>query len=192
MTDKLTSKRLAISNYIVSPLILMGFWLIMSGKFDLIHILMGVLCVGFVLALNYPLRRHRYFEDDVDLIKQLRLGRLVLYLPWLLYQIILSAVQVARVILSPRLPVKPRVMRFTADLPSAQAKMILGNSITLTPGTLTVDINGDEFIVHAIVPDALNSLIDDSMPRQVLQLFSREEHEVIRDYEVITHSEKLS
>ncbi len=191
MSDNFDFKGLAVSNYIVSPLILMGFWLIMSGKFDLIHILMGVLCVGFVLALNIPLRRYRYFDDDADVIHDLRLGRVVLYVLWLIYQIILSGIQVARLILSPSLPVAPRVIRFTVDLPNAQAKMILGNSITLTPGTLTVDINGDEFIVHAIVPEALDSLISDAMPRQVLKLFSREAHPVMQEHEILTDPNQL-
>lgn len=184
-------KRLSIINFVVTPIIMMAFWLVMSGKFDVIHILMGVLCVGFVMAVNLQLRRHRYFDDDADVLDQMRISRLIIYLPWLLYQIIQSGIQVATVILHPNLPIEPRVMRFTVNLPNAQAKMILGNSITLTPGTLTIDINGDEFIVHAIIPEALDSLQQDIMPQQVLKLFQREEAPVIQDVEIITEREEL-
>lgn len=169
----------------------MGFWLIMSGFFDIVHGLMGVISVGAVMALNYQFRKHKYFEDEVDVLEELRYGRLFVYLFWLAWQIILSGIQVVRIILTPTLPIKPCMVRFKVDLPSAHAKMILGNSITLTPGTLTVDIHEDEFIVHAITPASYAGIVDDSMPQEVLKLFTNNVHPVVSDVTVITDSEKL-
>lgn len=184
-------KTLSLRNLLVSFVTLMTFWFIMSGFFDIVHGLMGVICVIAVMALNYQFRKHKYFEDEVDVLDKLRYGRLFLYIFWLAWQIVVSGIQVAKVILSPSLPIKPRMVKFNVDLPSAHAKMILGNSITLTPGTLTVDINGDEFIVHAIIPEAYEGITDDSMPQQVLKLFTNNVHPVVSDVTVISDSDQL-
>lgn len=184
-------KTLSIRNFVVSFVTLMAFWFIMSGFFDVVHSLMGLLCVGVVMALNYQFRKHKYFEDEVDVLNEIRFGRLFLYLFWLAWQIVKSGVQVAGVILRPSLPIKPCMVRFKVNLPSAHAKMILGNSITLTPGTLTVDIHGDEFLVHAIVPESYAGIVNDSMPQQVLKLFTNSVHPVVSDVTIITDSEHL-
>lgn len=184
-------KTLSIRNVVISFITLMAFWLIMSGFFDIVHGMMGVICVSAVIALNYQFRKHKYFEDEVDVLQELRYGRLFIYLFWLAWQIVVSGIQVAKVILSPSLPISPSMVRFKVDLPSAHAKMILGNSITLTPGTLTVDIEGDEFLVHAIIPAAHSGITDDSMPRQVLKLFTKDAHPVVSDVKIITSNEEL-
>lgn len=169
----------------------MAFWLIMSGFFDPVHTLMGVFSVGAVMALNHQLRKHQYFDDEVDVINEIRYGRLFFYLFWLAWQILVSGIHVARVILSPSLPIRSCMIRFKVDLPSAHARMILGNSITLTPGTLTVDINGDEFLVHAITASSYRGILDDSMPQQVLRLFTGNRHPVVSDVTMITDIEHL-
>lgn len=168
----------------------MVFWFIMSGFFDIVHGIMGVLSVGIVLALNYKLKNHNFFEDEHEVLTHIRYGRLFLYIPWLIYQILVSAIQVARIILTPSLPIETKIVRFKVDLPSAHAKMILGNSITLTPGTLTIDIDGDEFLVHGLVPNAYKGIIDDSMPQQVLQLFQKEKRAVVSDVTIIPDQEQ--
>lgn len=169
----------------------MIFWFIMSGFFDLIHTLMGVISVGIVLAVNYRIKNYKFYDDEKDVLTKLRFSRFFWYIPWLGYQIIVSAIQVARIILSPSLPIETKMIRFKVDLPGAYAKMILGNSITLTPGTLTVNIEGDEFLVHAIAPGAYQGIIDDSMPQQVLKLFKKEDHPVVSDITVISDQEQL-
>ncbi len=83
------------------------------------------------------------------------------------------------------------MVRFKVDFPNPHCKIILGNSITLTPGTLTVDIQGDEFIVHSISPVSFEGIASDQMPQQVLKLFSKEAHPVISDFEVISDKEEL-
>lgn len=89
------------------------------------------------------------------------------------------------IILRPSMPIETTMLKFRVDLPSSHAKMILGNSITLTPGTLTVDIEGDLFTVHALDKASYESLENDEMPRQVLQLFEKQERQVIKDFEII-------
>lgn len=169
----------------------MAFWLVMSGFFDVIHILMGAASIAVVMAVNHRLWKYNYYEDEVNIIEKVRLGSFLLYVPWLAYQIVVSGLQVARIILSPSLPISTKVLRFKVDLPSAHAKMILGNSITLTPGTLTVDIEGDEFLVHALAPQSIGGITSDAMPRQVLRLFTSDTHQVVSDLEIIRDKEEL-
>lgn len=184
-------KTLSLRSFIISFVTLMAFWFIMSGFFDLIHGLMGLASVGAVMALNYQFKKHKYFEDEVDVLNEIRIGRLFLYAFWLLGQIIMSGIQVAFIILKPSMPIRPQMIRFKVNLPSAHARMILGNSITLTPGTLTVDIHEDEFLIHSIVPGSYQGILDDSMPQQVLKLFTSDVHPVVSDVTIINDNDEL-
>ncbi|MCH2451113.1 MAG: Na+/H+ antiporter subunit E [Gracilimonas sp.] len=185
-------KSISAQSLIVSFISLMVFWYIMSGFFDITHSLMGVLSVGTVLAINYKLKAHSYFEGETDVIKDLRLLYAPYYFGWLMVQIVISGVHVAKILLSPSLPIKTSMVKFKVNFPNPHCKMILGNSITLTPGTLTVDIRGDEFIVHAISPVSFEGIASDEMPQQVLKLFTNEMHPVVSDFKVIYTKEELS
>ena len=164
----------------------------MSGFFDAIHLTFGVLSVTSVILLNYQLKKHRFYEDDMDNIGELRFGRATYYFFWMVIQIILAGFHVLWVIMHPTMPIRTTIIKFRADLPSSHAKMILGNSITLTPGTLTVDIEDDLFTVHALDDTTYKSLQNDEMPRQVLKLFQKEERQVIKDFEIIKTAEDYS
>lgn len=179
-------------NLILSFISLMAFWVIMSGYLDAIHISMGVVSVLLVMITNYQIKKHQFYDDDMLSMGDVRFGYAFYYVFWLLGQIISSGFTVAFIILKPTLNIHPSIVRFKVDLPSSHAKMILGNSITLTPGTLTVDIQGDEFIVHSLVPASYQSLKEDVMPRKVLHLFEKEDRPVISDFRVITKGEELA
>lgn len=170
----------------------MIFWVIMSGFFDAIHLSMGVVSVVFVMVINHKLKVKQFFDDDVDVLDKLRFGRAIYYVFWLLWQIIISGFQVAAVILKPNMPVETSILKFKVDLPGAHAKMILGNSITLTPGTLTIDISDNKFTVHSLTPASMQGIISDEMPRQVLQLFEKTARPVVYDVEIVTDNKKLS
>lgn len=157
----------------------------MSGFLDAIHLTFGVLSVAGVLLFNYQLKKHRFYADDMDNLDELRLFRAIYYFFWLAYQVIMAGFHVVGIILRPSMPIKTSIIKFRVDLPSSHAKMILGNSITLTPGTLTIDIEDDLFTVHALDEASYGSLENDEMPRQVLQLFQKEERQVIKDFEII-------
>ena len=98
-------------------------------------------------------------------------GRMVAYLPWLLWQIVLSSIAVARVVLSPRMPIRPRLVRFKVQLPGDVAYLTLGNSITLTPGTVTVDRHGDELLIHALTEQSVDGLLSGDMQKRVAGVF---------------------
>ena len=183
--------KLSVQSLIISFLSLMGFWYLMSGFFDITHTIMGVLSVSIVMGINYKLKTFSFYDGETDIIKDLRFFYMPYYFGWLLIQIIISGIEVAKILLSPSLPIQTSVVRFKVDFPNPHCKMILGNSITLTPGTLTVDINDDEFIVHAITPSSFEGIASDKMPQKVLKLFTKEERSVILDFEVIENTEEL-
>lgn len=166
---------------LVSFALLMTFWTVMSGHLDAFHLGLGAVCVAIVLAIDSKLRRTPLAGDEIDAMARLRYGYGIYFLAWLLTQVFIAGFQVARVILTPGLRNRTCILKFRADLPNAQARVILGNSITLTPGTITLDIQGDEFTVHALTPGSYAGIVDDSMPRMVLRLFSKDDRPVIHD-----------
>ncbi|MEE8216319.1 MAG: Na+/H+ antiporter subunit E, partial [Acidiferrobacterales bacterium] len=91
----------------------------------------------------------------------------LLYWPWLAWEIVKSNVDVARRILSPTLPISPTVIRLKASQKSELGKVIYANSITLTPGTVSIDIDGDKIEVHALTREAAQALRTGDMDRRV-------------------------
>jgi len=178
--------KLSLYSLSLSFISLMLFWVVMSGSLDVVHIIMGILSVGIVMGVNYKLKVHHFFSDDMDDMKELRYFMAVKYFFWMIIQIIQSGFHVVSVIIRPSLPTKLSIVRFKTNLPSAHAKMILGNSITLTPGTLTVDIDGDYFTVHALDEASYAGIVSDEMPKQVLKLFEKEDRPVVSDIEITT------
>lgn len=140
--------------------VLLGMWLILSGKLDPFHLLMGV-----GSALGVSLGTQRLLQLPPALGPQgaapwavIPWRGLLLYLPWLLGQIVMSSLQVAYVVLHPQLPIQPRCIRFQAPLPHTLARLTLATSITLTPGTITLDVQDDVFVVHALTAAAAHAL----------------------------------
>jgi multicomponent Na+:H+ antiporter subunit E len=115
----------------------------------------------------------------------LRLTRMLFYVPWLVWQIVVASLQVAAVVLNPKMPIDPSILRFKTRLPSTSAKVILGNSITLTPGTITMQIKGDEFLVHALMDASSTGIIDGSLPGEVAKLYEKKPEQVVKAVKII-------
>lgn len=178
--------KLSYFNLTLSFISLMAFWLAMSGMLDFVHILFGVITVAGVMLLNYKLKTVHFFNDDMDDLRALRFWKAPLYVIWMLGQIIVAGFHVLKVICQPTMPIETTMVTFKVDLPSAHAKMILGNSITLTPGTLTIDIVDDTFTVHALDKSSYEGIVSDAMPKKVLQLFENTDRPVVSDIHIQT------
>ena len=89
------------------------------------------------------------------------------YAPWLIWQIVKANVDVARRILDPRLPIRPHVIRIRAGQKTDLGRVIYANSITLTPGTVTIDLEGRDLRVHALTDEAAEGLATGEMDRRV-------------------------
>ena len=89
---------------------------------------------------------------------------------WLLGEIIRSSVEVARVVLSPSLPISPTVVELTTTEATDAGKVILGNSITLSPGTVTIDVHQDRLLVHCLTQRSALQLQDPEVQRRIARL----------------------
>ena len=178
LPDRFRSRR----SIAVQAAFLLGLWLLFSGHYDVFHISAGVFSVAAILLLNRNLARVRLYPGDVH--REMRLGRVVVYAGWLIKEIVLSALQIARIVLSPRMPVDPALVEFHAELPNAGSQVILGNSITLTPGTVTVDIDHGVFLVHAIVDASAAGLVEGVMPARVAGLYEGDETGEVTDISI--------
>ncbi len=156
------------------------FWFVLSGMTDLVHLLMGLVSAVAVTIVTRPLLLMPWGADRAGRLPAWDLPwlRLFTYWPWLAWQIIQANLQVALLVLHPRMPIKPQLVRFRKPLPGSVAHMILANSITLTPGTITVDLEGDEYIVHALSDEAARSLLpsvgEGEMQRRVGAVFEEQ------------------
>lgn len=127
---------------------LFAFWLALSGHYTLF--LIGV---GAIASLLCAWAAVRLRIADWEALPLHLIGRAPRYLVWLLAEIARSAWTVSRVILSPRLPISPTMTVVRASQRTPVGIATYGNSITLTPGTITTDIRGDVLTVHALVHD---------------------------------------
>ncbi|MBI3435219.1 MAG: Na+/H+ antiporter subunit E [Proteobacteria bacterium] len=141
---------------------LFAFWLALSG-----HYTPGMIAVGAGCAILVALAAWRMRVVDAEGHPVHLLGRAVTYFPWLAIEIAKSAWAVTRVILNPRLPISPTMTTVKASQRSAVGRAVYANSITLTPGTITVAVDGDLLTIHALVRDGALDLEAGAMDRRV-------------------------
>jgi multicomponent Na+:H+ antiporter subunit E len=103
-----------------------------------------------------------------------RLPWLIVYAAWLLVEIVRANLHVARVVLDPRLPVDPVVVRVAMPVTDDLVVTTYANSITLTPGTVTLDVEEGELIVHALTPAMAAAVVSGDMARRIARVFGVE------------------
>jgi multicomponent Na+:H+ antiporter subunit E len=140
----------------------MAVWLLLSGHFDGLFLALGAVSVGLSV---WAAARMDVVDPEGHPIHIA--GRLFTYIPWLIWEIIKSNVDVARRILSPSLPIAPRVFVVTSSQKTAVGRTIYANSITLTPGTVTIDVRGSELEVHALTEASADVIKSGAMDRRV-------------------------
>jgi len=127
------------------PVFLLIFWIILNGKITLEIIIFGI-CISLALSLfiysflNYSVR--------TDLFLLRNLPRFIAYIFLLIYEIILANLAMAKFILSKDQSSHPAIVDFHSPLKTRSTQTLLANSITLTPGTISVDVKNDTFYVH--------------------------------------------
>lgn len=145
--------------------ILFAIWLLLSWHFDGLLIAFGL--ATCTLAVWVGVRMGTVDRESVPVHL---VGGALLYVPWLVWEIFKSNVRVARIILAPRLRVDPSIVHFRASQRTDLGRFIYANSITLTPGTVTTGIVGDDFEVHAIVQSEIDGSEENDMNRRVTAL----------------------
>ena len=135
-------------------LVLACVWVLLSG-------ILSPLLLGFGLASSLAvawLAARADRRDGEPIPFALRIGRLARYLLWLAWEIVKSNVDVSRRILSPGLPIAPAVRWLPASQRSELGRVVYANSITLTPGTLSIDLRDGWVEVHALNEESLDAL----------------------------------
>jgi multicomponent Na+:H+ antiporter subunit E len=140
---------------------LMTTWLLWSGVYEPLTIGLGA---GSCVAVALLVRRLQH-PDDVP-VPVATWARLVLYTPWLLWEIVKANLDVAKIILSPSMPISPRLIRVDVKQRTPLGQSLYANSITLTPGTISLDLRDDKILVHALTQDTADGVLEGTMDRK--------------------------
>ena len=150
-------------------LISMATWLVLSGQFDLFHISLGLVS-SFIVG---------YFSGDLLFAGPVKKGflrqvmRFMVYVPWLLYQVFIASLHILKIVFHPKMmdQIDPKIIRFKSKLSGQMPLFIFGNSITLTPGTITIFVNVfGTYTVHAIDEASAEGLPGD-MENRIVRIF---------------------
>lgn len=166
------NRRLFFYPFILTFIIMCGTWVLLSGKFDAFHLSLGVISCALVA----------YFSSDFlfsspkpkGLLSQW--ARFARYIPWLMVQIIKANLHVTYLVFHPRMMelIDPQIVKFGSILESDLGLVTFANSITLTPGTITVCVTLDgDFKVHAI-DKASGDPLPGEMERRIARAFGEE------------------
>ena len=140
-------------------LIFFLIWVIFNGQFTPEIAVFGLVIAGLMYAF---ICKFMGYKPRADIIMAKKFFYLIQYVFILVKEIVKANFAVIRMITSSRYELEPAVVRFKTDLKSAPARIMLANSITLTPGTITVSLTGDEYVVHCLdksLAEGINSSI---------------------------------
>ena len=167
---------MSVMRFTISFIILLAFWILLSGNFDAFHLTLGVISTLVVT----------FWTGDMLIVdSRLPIGarfallwRFALYTVWLLWQIVIANFHVVYVALHPKMEdiLEPQMIEFKTELKTDLAKFVLANSITLTPGTVTVRIEDGIFLIHALTNHTAAGVPGD-MEKRIQQIFERNHNE---------------
>jgi multicomponent Na+:H+ antiporter subunit E len=167
-----------LASIVLQFIILFVFWLVLSGHYQAEFIILGALSAGLVTVLTHDLVSFVFHRDEREKTELrltfVRVGRFFTYLLWLFYQIVLANVQIAYIILNPRMPIAPAFLQFHTRLQRTFAQVIVANSITLTPGTITISLKDGRYVVHTLVPSSAEKILKADMQNKVGAIFLEE------------------
>ena len=153
--------------------LLFVFWIVLSGKFDGSHLLAGATCA---MAVSLWTGRLLRLPPQLGLSASHPLAgvfwlRFPMYLLWLARQVVTANLHVAWIVLHPRMPIQPSLVRLDKPAPHTFARLVLANSITLTPGTVTLDVDTTGYLVHALTSRSAANLRSGDTVRRCQALF---------------------
>lgn len=162
-----------IKYWLKSTVILYILWLMLSGKLEAKFLIVGLAAAGIIawiclksLWILDEKRERTYSLLDISL------WRFARYWLWLFVEIVKASLDVARLVVQPKLPIDPQVIEFQCSFKNPIAVTMLINSIILTPGTVTLDVKeGNLFVVHALTYDAAKGLLEGEMQRHIAAVF---------------------
>ncbi|MDZ7708274.1 MAG: Na+/H+ antiporter subunit E [Trueperaceae bacterium] len=150
-----------------TTLALLVFWLVVVPPESWIDVLVGAVAAGLTVTWSQRfLWRHAqpYFST-------VPVARIPRFAAVMALRIVTAATQVLTIVLNPRLPIAPELLEETVAFESEAARVTYANAITATPGTLTVDVRGDTFVVHCLAPGLADDVTHGRLARDVKRLF---------------------
>lgn len=151
-----------MKRYLILLVILGILWVLWSGFYTPLILGLGV---ASCLVTLYVAHRIGFFKREIFSLHIM--PRLPEYVAWLLVEIVKSSLEVARIVLMRRMEISPRVVEFEAAPKDAVGQAILGNSITLTPGTVTLDICDGRVRVHCLTQEGAEALVSGDFNKRV-------------------------
>jgi len=148
--------------YLSLGLVLFSFWILLSGHYTVITLTAAMLSTIFVVAMTARMKL-----IDREGHPTYLLWRVIGYHPWLVRQILGSAWDLSKLILDPKLPISPTIVEVRGTQKTAVGIATYANSITLTPGTLSARLHGNDILVHAITREGAKHLKKGEMDRRV-------------------------
>ena len=144
---------------------LMALWLFLSGHYTPLLIGFGVASTLFVTWIAWRMR-----IVDRDSVPLQFLPHVLTYLPWLTLEVIKANLHVGRRILTPGSSITPLMSRYRGHEKTDVGRFTYANSITLTPGTITTGVYGEEMEIHALTRESMDGTEEGSMDRQVTRM----------------------
>ncbi len=159
---------------------MLAFWVVLSGQLNPVFLGMGV--ISAAVSAWFGARLVEATIGHADKHPSVNVFWLAIYVFWLVGRMVVGAFQVARIVVDSRHPPRPGIMKFRTQLSSPAARALLANSITLVPGTITLDVIDDELTVHSFTPSSVDDLADAQMQNRIAAIF-REPAQPVPDLE---------
>lgn len=170
-----------VKHFVKLAILMLVLWFLLSGRFELKFILYGVgtavicgwICMPLMLVGSVDGTK-KYFVFDFPVFRMLG------YCCWLFVQLVLANLDIAKAVVSPTLGIDPKIVRFRVKMDNPAAMTVLANSITLTPGTVTMNVTDDGlYEIHALTPGAAEGICAGDMQRRVARLFGQNEEVIL-------------
>ncbi|MEF3254422.1 MAG: Na+/H+ antiporter subunit E [Deferribacterales bacterium] len=145
-------------------IIMLGFWFLLSGEYTPLLVAFAIVSSVIVSLLCSEL----FFPDGK--VRLMLVVKIFVYVPWLFWQIVLSNIQVLKILLKKDLDIDPSMVEFEPKVKSDIGVTLLANSITLTPGTVTIFADKDRFFVHSLDPIFAEGLYEGEMESRILEI----------------------
>jgi multicomponent Na+:H+ antiporter subunit E len=151
--------------------LLFANWIVFSGKFDAFHLGLGVISSLFIAWISQDFLFHDRSKTWEERMREA--GAFLQYIPWLIVEIIKANLHVFKLAMTRNgyEEVAPRIVTIKTYLKTDFAKFVFANSITLTPGTITMLIRGDVFHVHTMSQFLEDDLLEGAIERKVAEVF---------------------
>jgi len=155
---------------------LYALWLVLSEHYQPFYLISGALICGFIVFFNHEMFADFLPTDRNSMLTMQSAFRtafnLMKYLPWLVFQIIRDNLLVAYLVIHPKMPIDPRLLSFKTGYHRSASQVILANSITLSPGTMTILLENNHYLIHALIPSSCDNLTSGETQARVAKIFN--------------------